>query len=406
MSKRFLSFLCVSMMLLTSCSQPSTPSVNATEEIHVAVTDAINSPQPTVTATATETEQPVLVQPIKASFTTSTTDEKPFDGQFVAGEMRCFFNEHEIVAAASGEPSKNGSFAWQDLNGKPVLMVLVDGELDNADKRNELMLPVFGNPFIGASETDYNIIWCDPDDPSDGIALVFKSDSKELWVPQNTRKGVTGDSDDYTVELAVKTVGDGSTNHLYVPLYAILNETGGGVLHDPIGNGTNFIYSGDSITGYTGIWETKADSANSQEVSIAGKTYSVASSLTILSLMPDGTFSESERKCENAGQWNLIEKKGKYSFFGRILIFDYKTESEYSGSDYSALTPIKVDEPIVASTDSVAAGSSGSFNIAVRYVEQWSQDTLTMRDSKPLYAVNINDSNAAPLPGKLDKPRL
>jgi hypothetical protein len=86
--------------------------------------------------------------------------------------------------------------------------------------------------------------------------------------------------------------------------------------------------------------------------------------------------------------------KGRYAFFGRALVMEYGTESEYRGADYNALETVKAD----ASVDDWGQVFSGC--VYSRYVADWSDSCLQINDWPPLYIGLMVSGEAAPRPGK------
>ena len=336
------------------------------------------------------------IMPIRAAFATTDSDAGQIGPRLAPDGAACFFNLH-VVDAAPGAGS-TPAFAWEeDAGGAPVLMALVDADYVSGGENNNLILPKYGAPAVWKYDTEINVIWDDPDDPTEGIHLMFANGSDVMWVHRNTLSGSTANGG-YPVEMAVQVHDDGTgANRFYVPLYAIMREAGGGVLHDPLGDGSHFIYTGGATTGYTGMWESSPLGEYRMEAVIDGAAYSISSYWNGLELRLDGTFVESDRHWQDSGAWALWEKSGRYAFHGRILVLSYETESEYYGADYTSLEPYKVDAPY----DPLANGANS--RIRALYVDSWDEGYLMLHGWSPLYSGLLERGEADPRPGKAQR---
>jgi hypothetical protein len=289
-----------------------------------------------------------------------------------------FFNERRVTG-------NNFKWAYDDLND-PYLMILIDAANASGGENANLTLPVYGKPVVNKSGNDFSIKWIKPGNSNDWVTLTFRENDLYMTVNRSER-GYASD-----IPLSVGPIGDSSGSRLYVPIYAIANEVDGGILINPLGDGTHFIFTGERITGYTGMWETSDRGEYRADAVIDGKTHSISSYWTGLELRADGTFTESNRFYQDSGDWVLVERKGRYAFAGRILVMDYKTESEARGADYNALKPRKIDGPVelYGMTPGVYA----------RYVEDWDDTYLSISGYDGLYSILRQTGEAAPLPGK------
>jgi hypothetical protein len=315
--------------------------------------------------------------PLKPSFKTLTTDEKPLPADFVISGSKCWFNDRKDSVAEN-------ILTWAKVEGSArCLMLLIDTLHDGAANKS-LYIPKYGLPAIGRMRSDINITWSNPADPDDKIALAFPIDSKEMWVLENSLKGK---KEIYKVDLPVATYdSDGEWALYYVPLYAILNEVGGGVMYDPFGDGVAFIYTGGALKGYSGVWKVPDNSEYRINVDVEGKTVSVANYWWALELHPDGTFTEIDRHFKDEGGWFRTEYKGQYAFFGRILAMKYTSESVYFGEDFHNLHPFKVDSPFEGLWNSM-----DGVDVYAKYVDDWSKaDVLYIRGSRELYSKELS----------------
>ena len=233
--------------------------------------------------------------PLKPAFDTLTTDEKPLVPDFVKRGAKFWFNDQEAKAAEN-------IFTWaKDGNGAHCLMILVDA-INDGGANKSLYIPKYGLPRIGRVRNLVNITWKNPADPDDMIVLEFPiGGDRYMVVLENPLKGVKS----YTeVELPVAAYDiDGDMHFHYVPLHAILNEVGGGVMYNPLGDGAAFVYTGGALQGYSGVWEVSDESEYRIDVDMGGETVSVANYWWSLSLRPDGTFTEIDRHFKGEGGW-------------------------------------------------------------------------------------------------------
>jgi len=315
--------------------------------------------------------------PLKQTFLTLTTDEKPLPADFVKYGSRCWFNELEVKTAEN-------VFTWKKLedgsNGH-CLMILIDVSRESAGNKS-LHIPKYGQPEISIVLTDLLITWVNPADPGDMITLTFRIGGKEMTFTESSSNG-NNKRRDIDLPVGAYESSDGPI-FIYVPLYAILNAVGGGVMYDPFGDGMAFIYTGSALQGYSGVWEVTDDSEYRIDVEMDGKTVSVANYWWLIELRPDGNFTEVDRHYKDEGGWFRTDFKGKYAFFGRILAMKYISESLYIGEDFNSLEPYKVNEPFESywgSTDDVYA----------IYIDDWqSEDVLNMRGARTLYSKELS----------------
>jgi len=318
--------------------------------------------------------------PLKPSFETLSTEEKPLPPDFVKPGVKYRLNTREIAP-------EEGIFKWtrlEDGSGTHCLMILVDTMYERA--ANKLLhIPKYGLPLIYRERSDIGITWINPADQNDIIKLSFRVDGKEMTVIANSLKGRKGSQESYKVGLPVAVQDfDGEWERYYLPLYAILNEVGGGVMLDPFGDGVAFIYTGGALQGYAGVWEVADDGEYRVDVEMDDKTVSVMNYWWSLELRPDGTFTEVDRHFKDEGGWFRTEFKGRYAFFGRILAMKYTAQSLYFGGNFHNLHPEQVDVPFTDKwgvTDDVYA----------EYVDDWSKaDILSIRGSRKLYSKELS----------------
>ena len=278
---------------------------------------------------------------------------------------------------------------YEDGSGGYCLMILIDAETPDGGAIDALYLPGYGLPAIGRNRYNIYIEWTNPANQEETIELMFEEQSGKMVIFANALKGVMrsrNQSD--TVEMPVSVYKDDSgRDRYYVPLYAILNEIGGGVIVDAFSTGETYIYSGAHTQSYTGFWETSDRSGERADAVIGGITQSISSYWNGLELRPDGTFTESYRIFQDEGNWVLTEITGRYVFWGRTLVMLYETESEWRGVDYAALVPVRMDTPVEP-------------YIFGRYVVQWDADYLDVSGKYPLYANLTEYGDSAPRPGK------
>jgi len=409
--KRILSFMCTVLMFLTGCTQANTsdiktsPTTSTTNKtiILAQTTDTTKEISIKTDNTSDSMEkitEPISALAIQADFVTETSNDVQFGPRLTPDGANCFFNEHEVITAennpgsiSSAEVTIDNNFAWEYVNGTPILMILIDPEKTWQDE-DYLTLPKYGHPLVSKYGSEIDIIWTNPDNTEDEIFLEFQVGDSNMRVHVNSPKGINNE-DGYTDTLVTPPFIDGTNaNRVYVPLYAILYETGGGVLYDPLGEGSVFIYSGDAITGYTGMWETSDRGEYRTDVVISGQTYSISSYWNGLELKSDGTFTESDRFYQDGGEWVLTEKNGHYAFFGRILAMKYETESEYRGTDYNALIPCRVNEL------SEGWGKVTGACVYARFIDEWDEGFLQIHGWNPMYSNMVDKGEAAPRPGK------
>jgi hypothetical protein len=330
--------------------------------------------------------------PLNPAFKTLSTGDKPLPPDFIKYKTRCWFNDQEVLTAENN-PGPIGPaglaienrYAWAKFNDgsdKYCLMILVDAVDDSGGANNSLFIPKYGWAVVG--RVGYNILidWENPSNAEEEINLVFPVESQEMLVHKNSLKGI---SKSYKVDLPVSAYDDGSGRDCYyVPLYAILNEVRGGVMYNPFDDGAAFIFTGDALQGYSGVWETSDDTDERVEVDMGGKTVSVANYWQSLELRPDGTFVDINSSYDEP-DWTRTESKGQYAFFGRILALRYTSNSEYQGTDFNNLSPVKVDAP------HEGWGVSGGVGVYARYIEDWTPaEVLAIRNWRVLYSKKLS----------------
>ncbi|MCL1794607.1 MAG: DUF4431 domain-containing protein [Oscillospiraceae bacterium] len=308
------------------------------------------------------------------------TFETPFDPAFFRFDAPCWFNGHEI----DGQ-----NFAWdefEDGSGDRCLMILVDVAAWDGAANDMLYLPGFGPPVVHQNENSIYLEWAYRSS-GDGINLIFSDGSGDMRVAANELKGANY-ADTIKLPVSARKNGGSDSAQYYIPLYAILNEIGGGAARGIFGGETAYIYSGDPIHGQTGFWESGDQGEYRKDAVIGETTHSIVSYWNGLEFRPDGTFTFSDRYYQDGGDWVLVETIGRYVFFGRLLIMSYEEESEWRGPDYAALAPVKT-------------GDSSNKYICCRYVEQWDGDYLDMRGYRyHMYGENLMQNAVSPKPGK------
>jgi len=353
----------------------------------------------------TEPVQPIIEEPEKPYYQTLNTAENLLPPNFIAYKTECWFNEHRIATQENNPQWQSDEdfeyypvnyYAWkkfEDGSDSYCLMIMIDAEIEYGGENYNLAIPKYGVPFVGKYGSEINIIWENPMDENDLIHLMFQNGSSGMWVHENSLKGANDDGG-YMVEMPVSAFDDGSGHDRYfVPLYAIINEVGGGAFFDPLGNGAVFMYTGNALQSFTGSWETSDRVEDRIAVMIGGEKHSIASYWGGLEIRPDGTFLESGRWYDG-DEWVLSESKGRYVFFGRILVMMYQTESEYRGKDYTSLAPCKVDE--LYDVWDQATGAA----VYARYIDDWDADYMSISGRHPMYANLAEKGEAAPRPGK------
>jgi len=295
----------------------------------------------------------------------------------------CYFN-------GSNFPWNHYAWAeYEDGSGGYCLMILVDAEEPDGCANFALYLPGYGQPTIGRNKNNIYIEWTDPANKEATVELMFEEQSGQMVIFANALKGVKRSrdrSDTITTPVSVYK-DDSGRDRYYVPLYAILNEIGGGVVFDAFSVSEAYIFAGANMQSYAGFWETSDRGEYRTDVVIGGKTHSIASYWQGLELRPDGTFTESSRFFQDEGDCVLTETTGRYIFWGRMLVMLSETESEWRGADYAALAPVRIAAP------------AGSY-VFGWYVEEWDEDYLSIGGKYPLYANLAEHGDAAPRPGK------
>jgi len=319
--------------------------------------------------------------PIAAPADFITTEDGPLSPSFIEYDTPSWFN-HLKVVTPENYPGLEGTvtnFIWEETGGGDhCLMILVDTERDHGGANYSLIVPGYNLPEIMKRGDYIYVTWEKISDPNDRIALIFIEGSNLMAITENALTGVTKEPDSDMIELAVPVYGTGEGCY-YIPLYAIINQVGGGVMFDLFGEGKALIFTGDVLMGYTGFWEVADDTEYRVEVVQNGKVVDVGNYWWSLALRPDGTFTEYDQYYQDEGDWIKSEKNGEFAFFGRVLAMKYLTETEYRGKDLDSLEAAKINEPILEYNDGVA--------LYVRYVEDWDiAEILKIRGYRVLYS--------------------
>ena len=304
---------------------------------------------------------------------------------FVEYGTPCWFNEKEVMTAGNNPgPAIESGFAWaefEDGSGRHCLCAPVSIDGGRGGVNQFMYVPGYGLPAVTGDLPWINISWTDPDDPDKRIQLTFEVGRNYMAISENALRNVTSWGDADVIETPVSVSEGAEPGTYFVPLYAILNEVDGGVMFDPFGDGTAFIYTGNVIRGYSGFWEVMNDSEYRNDATVKGETISVGNYWWSFQLYPDGTFADMDLYYQDEGGWVRTVMKGKYAFFGRVLALMYETESEYRGDGIENLEPMKEDAPF----GNWGAGEGSG--IYVRYVEDWNDpEALIIRDFRPLYS--------------------
>jgi len=318
-------------------------------------------------------------EPIAESKTLGT----PLDPDFVKKGTHCYFNGNDF-------PQSYYTWAeYENGGGKYCLMVLVDAE-DDGGALDALYLPGYGLPKIGRNRYDIYLQWTNLANQNETVELMFELESNKMKIFANATKGFkAGQNQPQIIDMPVSVYKDDSEyDRYYIPLYAVLNEIGGGAIENPFSTGETYIFSGTYKQSYTGFWETSDRGEYRTEVLINGKTHSISSYWRGLEIRPDGKFTESSRIYQDEGDWILTETTGRYMFWGRMLLLLYERESCWRGPEYTALVPIEIDEP------------AGGY-VRGGYIESWDEDYLDIRNNmEPLYANLADFGYDASKPGK------
>ena len=362
--------------------ETTTESVSETANITEKLTEP-TTPEQTAAATELKPEDYIYKEnissasyiPLKsAEFKTLSTAEKPLAPDFIDNGAKCFFNEDKVETVWK-------NYMWQKYgNDSYCLMILADMANEFGGANSALYLPKYGIATVGGTRTNVNLTWTNPGDPNDVINLIFTVGAGELQVYKNTPQS----KESYKVQMPLGAVDDGSSTRYYLPLYAVINEIGGGVMINPFGDGTSFIYTGNAIPqGYSGIWETTDRGDARQNIIRDGKTVSIPEYWRQLELNADGTFTETTRGYNSDG-WDVVKYTGEYAFSGRILAMKYMYQTRYSGKDYNNLKADKVNEPYTLQE------SPNEPAIIPSYIDEWDlPEYLFMRDISPLYSKEI-----------------
>ena len=275
---------------------------------------------------------------------------------------------------------------YEEAGGGSCLMILVDTENPDGGANNALYLPGYGNPIIGRNSRNIYVEWTKPGRPEDTIELMFQEQSNLMVIFANALKGVRSASGADVVTMPVSAYKDDSLyDRYYIPLYAILDVIGGGVVSDVFNDGEVYIFSGGGTESYTGFWETSDRGEPRADAVIGEETHSIATDWKGLELRPDGTFTLSSRISQE-GIWVLTEETGRYIFWGRMLIMLCETDSQWQGADYTALTQVRLDKSALSYVYSW-------------YIEEWDEEYLNA-GGLSLYALMAERGDAAPRPVK------
>ena len=294
----------------------------------------------------------------------------PLSPSIVERGTPCYFNGCEFAYQ---------NYLWaeyEDGSGEYCLMILVDAAEPETCAIDALYLPGYGLPVVGRNRHNIYIKWTNPAAPEETVELMFEEQSGQMTIFANALKGIKqrlNQSDVVAMPVSVYR-DDSEYDRYYIPLYAILNEIGGGVVCDAFNMDGAYIFSGAYTQSYTGFWETSDRSEYRADAVIDGKTQSIASYWNGLELRADGMFTESYRIYQDEGDWVLTEKTGLYVFWGRMLVMLYETESERRGVEYTALVPYKIEEPV----ESYVFGW---------YIEDWDTDYLSICGKFPLFRI-------------------
>jgi len=302
-------------------------------------------------------------------FDTITTEDGALSPNFLKEGGKFFFNERPVSLTAYTGGTANFIFS----NG--CLMLKLDASNESGGENYNLILPKFqSGPFVGKAGSEINLIW-ENLDGDDDLHLMFQNGSEAMWVT----KGRGRDAESYMVEMASYTRDDDSGEAcFYVPVYAIINETGGGAMFNPFGDGISFAYTGSALKGYTGTWETSDKTEYRQQVVINGKKTSVPEDWQSMELRPEGIFTYIHRYLL-LGDWVKVVTTGKYAFFGRILAMKYERSTEYSGQDFNNLVLVEERGPADLPYNGVFA----------RYVDDWNKDFLQIHGWAAMYPTKL-----------------
>jgi len=310
-------------------------------------------------------------------FTALSTEDGPLDPGFADYRMSCWLNQRIM---------DGNNFLWEEFDdgsGALCLMVSVD-TAGGAGVNKELYVPGYGVPDVWNQNEWLYINWEHERDSDKKISLIFQEGENYMAISENALKGIEQGPESDVVEFPVRVtenyLGQGS---YFVPLYAILNEVGGGALCDPFGEGDMFIYTGGALQGYIGYWEVSDTEAEYRvDAVVNGQTISVANYWWALTLGPDGTFTEYNQYYQDEGAWIRNEFNGKYACFGRILALKYITENELRGSEFNNLQVVKMDEPYEG---------WGGPDLSVMYVNEWEPaDVLSISGQRVLYSYELS----------------
>jgi len=323
--------------------------------------------------------------PMKAPSHFLSTDDGPLGPDFIEYETDSWVNDFKVFTWENypGPAGTVTNFEWRVIGAtKFCLMVLIDTENEYGGANRSLRVPGYDGPSVMKRGEYIHLTWISTTSPDDRISLMFIEDTNYMAITENARTGVIQEPDSEIIELAVPVRQDTDDGRYYLPLYAILNQIGGGVMFDPFGDGKAFIYTGDGVQGYTGFWEVSDDEAEYRvDVVRNGETVSVANYWWALSLNPDGTFTEYDHYFHDEGSWVKTEKDGEYAFFGRALVMKYLTETMYAGEDFDRLEILKMNEPTVDNT------FSDGIALFIRYVDDWDPaEVLAINGYRVLYS--------------------
>jgi len=323
--------------------------------------------------------------PMKEPYYTLTTELGPLEPAFIPYNTECYFNEKRVVTPENypGDSGTVTNFDWKETNnGGHCLMILIDTQKDHGAGNYSLIVPGYEIPKISKNGEYIHIIWESSSSPDERIYIRFMEGTNYLIQTENPLKGIVQGPDSDIVEMAVSIYDDGTDSGCYyVPVYAILDEIGGGVMFDPLGDGAAFIFTGDVLNGYTGFWEVSDETEYRIDVVRNGQTVSVANYWWALALTPEGGFTEYSQFYQDEGDWVKSEKNGEYAFFGRVLAMKYLDETEWRGRDLDNMNDIRTGGY------GDLYGDGDGVGLYPRYVDYWDPaEVLSIRGYNVLYS--------------------
>ena len=291
------------------------------------------------------------------------------------------------VAPTGLEASDN--YKWVPLDdGGSCLMVLVDASDGTYGKNENLLSTEFEEAYAEMRGGNILVEWAEMYEPDVGVILSFQNKSDVMQVKKNSLTGKTGE-----VKLAAKVFRDESRpDCYYLPLYAILNEIGGGLSQGIPGIEGSFIYSGANrqYPDIVGQWEMSDSGAEYQEVAADGETRRVGYPWMFLQLLPGSMFVELHCDYQD-GDWIFVRREGRFSVAGNLLVMKCLNETEYLGRDFDNLPLVKSRAP---QDDRNAENSVYSY-----YVWSWDEDLLILHGMHYLYAYTGAANEAFSHPG-------